>query len=870
MDEREPRSLLTGLGGNVDGTILLVARASGESGTAARRLAVDDLFAAAKYLEAMEDRSILAHLPEHSDLLRRLESATAVVSHSGDRAFRNRFVEVDLVAVCGVYAVVSTGTGRKLDDESLVQPFVTRLAQVAAERRPAALFAKRIDRIVRKAWAIAPLMLVLESCGAVIGDSERGFREPSGLDAVMVFFDATVGEAQADRLPTQTRLGMLNRSGERMVDGQVAFHVGRPAPPGFAAVRMLVNGSIGPKVLVLDRPNDLPPSDQVAFGLPEVKAADGRPVDQVANVRWALSKLGRPGMGALEVAQGLATRGYSTDGLRRLNTPSTTFDGNVRPEVIIGGLLNNLDVYRHGHLEFSFGVDEVDDLVIDGLIPDDGPWATPGDFERIERWQAGRARWRARRTVLTLSGLPVTVNGESAVLVTAPRYPHLARGVGYRVCDAGPYPRRVTLAGMPVLDAVELARVVAESVAAAGDTALPLAPISVDPDQATRVASQAVAELSARRDHHRERLADLRRQLTSRDDDGALIIGGALARDLTADYNEIADGVLRTTDEALAAAVAELEAARVANVDQRTDLRVGALLDLVAALRDPTRTQLSPLLRDALSLDIAVDTMVRSGHGGVRCSVAGELRIVDDAYRTVIPVRGSWEQGSARHVEPRVERTIAAMSEGIPFDSVPVPRTEDLRSEIASHLGVRHRELVAVNCTDPRILRIGMAVTYRRDGRTDAEIAAALGESEQLVTRVASVWARPRNHARWRNNGPQTTRVDCYIIATRDDGWIRFGGDHGLTSNQLASGCRGPDWANIRGEGYRLRPCPHCGHRGAARLAIDEPDGAVCLNCRLDSAGIHWPADPYDRYLPRVDAWVSAGLATHVDTPAER
>ena len=96
----------------VSGTIMLVARASGESGRSARRSAVDDLFSAAKALELLLGRPVVAHLPDRSELMARLRDATAVVSQADGRPFRNRFVEVDLTAVCGVHVVVSTGTGR--------------------------------------------------------------------------------------------------------------------------------------------------------------------------------------------------------------------------------------------------------------------------------------------------------------------------------------------------------------------------------------------------------------------------------------------------------------------------------------------------------------------------------------------------------------------------------------------------------------------------------------------------------------------------------------------------------------------------------------------------------------------------------------
>lgn len=155
--------------------LTLIARYSSPHGQRARRAAVQDLLGAADALAKM-GVDIRPDLPTSDELIERLRTASPTRSVGGDgRRFTNRFVVVDLRAQHGVYVILSVGSGRKLDDTA-TQPFVTYVWHALRSTGSCFLFARRLDRITRRSWALSPVMLYLGDCGGFIGDRKHGIR----------------------------------------------------------------------------------------------------------------------------------------------------------------------------------------------------------------------------------------------------------------------------------------------------------------------------------------------------------------------------------------------------------------------------------------------------------------------------------------------------------------------------------------------------------------------------------------------------------------------------------------------------------------------------------------------------------------------
>ena len=137
-----------------DRPIVVAARNSGQDGRNSRRQAINDLLDACDRLTAA-GCDISAALPSEESLDELLRNAVPVRSKDKEgRVFLNRMVTIDLRPTHGVYVVLSVGTGRKLDEQG-TQPFVQYLAQTVISIEPCLVFAKRLDRMSRRAWAHA-------------------------------------------------------------------------------------------------------------------------------------------------------------------------------------------------------------------------------------------------------------------------------------------------------------------------------------------------------------------------------------------------------------------------------------------------------------------------------------------------------------------------------------------------------------------------------------------------------------------------------------------------------------------------------------------------------------------------------------------
>ena len=825
-----------------EGPVLVLGRCSTPSGKNAYRLAADDLLDGFNEL-AKRGLDYRSHLPSKAEIIAKLRDAKPVRSktineHGEAKTLANRFVTLDLRQECGVFAIVSAGTGKKLD-ENLLQPFVTRCAEVAKAIRPRLLFGKSMRRWARDAWGLAPLIQAMKAVpGSSLGDAKMGFIPLGGpLADILAFLTARSGEEEAEALPVQSRRGQSNKTGRRMINGRVPYAAAPAAPPGMACVRLVDGAGVGGVVLVLDTPGCRPSKAEVAAGLPQVFDKKNQAVDQVENVRWALKKLAA-GWTHRRIAEGLIARKYSTDGLRRRRGSSAaTWQLRHNPINITQTITSRLDVYRTGELHVRLGVDGVDDFVITGCLPIDGkPWASEETFAKIdERFAEGRRRFN-RKAHLSLSGLDVTVNGIGARLRSS-EVPDTYQG-------KLPPDWRLTARGGVRVPHRELAVMIGEAVAQAGDGLLSLLEDVPAGDDETLAVRRRITEAEARLAHLTSVCDTLGAQLRETDDEGKPVVTGHLLARLDAEYNDTASD-LEDTSRQLEELRVELGLARA--TQRRRDLRAQTdqLLAIVASLQDPGdltyRTLWAETIRD---LNVEATKITRGGRSGLRIVMTGTLAFSDAGTTYAIPMRHQFVYGNVTRLADRVSEVIDQMTAGIPCNQIR-PSPYLLRDEIAGRLGVPKDKLYAAQIDDPLLLRCVMATIHGRKGRSNMEIAEALGVEPSLIDRVEQVDKDlvRRKQILWRQ-GAVTRRVEqIYLAAAANNGLVRY--DRFVPHEWKRSAALGRavcrhwgEWATIRGVGMQLRACEHCGSYRRARPSLVYMKGLLCLDCLHDSGGV--------------------------------
>lgn len=842
-----------------NGTVLVVGRSSVPAGREAYRASVQDLLQAIDLLEASTGLQVMSAIPPKVELERMLREAPAVVSVTPEgHKFTNRYVQWGNPEH-GVHILVSAGSGRKVD-ESLLQPALTRTAEVFRALRPSLLFTKRLDRIGRRAWGFGPLMELVEQTGSWIGD-EEGLRAPDEWSGLRVFMDASRGQKVAEDMPLMTRRGMSSMTGSLMKSGRVAYHVAQPPPPGTTRLRLLSHGGgLGDILLVLDSPDYLPDDSAVATGMPQVYDSHGRHIDQVANVRWALSALGRPEWSRRAVATELARRLASTYALRVNNGSSATVQPPCATDTvfpILNSILNNLDVYETGRLELKLGVEEVPDLVIDGIVPDDGPWATPEDFVRIRQMlQRGKDR-RDRHLSLSLSSLPVTLAGEPARLVTAagrrPKHPGYVVALWNR-----PRGRQPRTCREPVIPHQALADSLVEALQHAGEVPLILwRPPGLDDRDLNATITRLEMAVEAIETSRRT----IMMQVTAVDDTGAPRLSGPLLADLNAEYARLTEDQLPDTQRELVDARKELEDRHLAHATETGAAQVTDLLRLVAALRDPHDLSLSEVWRGSIR-DLKFETHQEheAKHTTDAVTWTGSIVFSDLSDRYAIAFHGSHRSGAGTHIDDRVNRTVTDMMAGVPFDACDIERKPVLKARVAQRFGVPVQQFMLGACLDPRITQTA-AQLLRDPSLSDAELAEKLQQPVEFIKRIRYVYCKKeRKRAVWlRHRYTLVTR--WHILAAANEGVVTatrldpYASSSNSAVSTLLASIHANQWTQVAQGTFHLTACPNCGSQRRAPMRIEEPVGLVCLDCRQDQAGLAWPADPYDRWRCAADLW---------------
>lgn len=629
--------------------VLLEGRWSASTGTKAIAHAVQDLFEAA---DALADQGVeVRHLlPSRQSLIQRLSASQDRTTALDDRGrrFNLTFLVVDL-SHAGLVLLLCAGSGCKLDEEN-VQPFIHRVMAETQRWLPALIWSKYHHRLARDELYLMQLLLVMRSlrkAGKVdchLGDGDHGIWENNDLMPALRLLKGAEARSQAELLAESTRKAMYDKTGPEMVGGRAPYAVNSLVPPGFGRARLRgPRGEPAGCVIFLDCDEARPRPGEALYGLPEVYVDEGAPegerrhVDQVEIVRFVWSVVGRPGWTRARIVAEMMARGYSTERVRRQLGPAARLRGQPSSELgarALTSLLGNIDLYETGTLVRKTGGDGPPAVVRNCLPLDGRGWATPEDFARARAWlQSGKDRATSARSG-TFAGLSVMLDGAPAVLRTV--RPPLGRTDG-RVRYS---PRGVGRAGnRPSLDHDVLAAAIVESLVAAADLPLGRFRPVVAADPAAAVARGRLAEAERALEGLQAEAETLYRQIRERGADGEPLLSGSSLRRASEDFNLLDDVRIPTAREEVQELCGALERAEAGAREEVHGARVGAVLALVASLKDPYCRTFSEEWRRALT-DVHVE--LDSTGTGLDCVTAvrlsGHLLLSDDGGAAVVPV----------------------------------------------------------------------------------------------------------------------------------------------------------------------------------------------------------------------------------------
>lgn len=836
--------------------ILLVGRNSSPTGKRAYQLAVDDALGAAEVLAdlGVDVRDALA---DRADLMEQLRACEAQKSIANDKSvFANRFLRIDLRRSHGVIIVISAGTGKKVDKQGS-QPFVSYVADVVRRTRACAVVAKRLDRVSRNAWALGPAMVALQQTDGYLVDHGR-IRPAQGVEGVITFLEAQAGEEEAEKLPRKTANGLVKNTDRSMAGGFCRVGHAHPLPIGLFSYRQRDDGRLGARMIAFDSPDCYPAPETVAVGLPDVRDERGELVNQVENVRWALSRIGRPGESASRIAEEFVRRRLSSEGLRR-NHASNAFvtdeAAKDRPMAIVDRIVRHLEFYETGELPVRIGIDGFEDFVITDCFPPDGKkWATPRDFERIRQWRDSRKPDVQRS--LSVSGLRVTADGKDCVLLTTSRLD--ANGERIYMANAvlaDPYfdHSGAESPGFTALLPPDLVTTaLADALIGAGEAALPISPLEVDDEGSLKFQRQvamAEAELRALEDA-RDAIAE---QVRQRAPDGSPLLSGPLLERASHDYERLVVSDIPLATRRIAQCHEEEASERQRKLKGDCGAALDALLTLIATLRDPFDCTNRDVLVSGIR-DMAITTTAHSYHRVEwrDYDITFDFRINDGDSVITIPVGTSFTRGYPLAPERIGAETLERLcSEEVFLEGLDIPYPRETALLLAELLGVDGSRFLLPKVLDGRLSRLAALVL---NGRDPVATAATTGEPVVLLERILEIHLNAQRREPWLKRGSWLYAMMLELASrgqavTLQDVSERCSTKLETVKRALRQSSSANQWEEVGPGVYRLTPCPHCGSGSRVSMAIREPFGLVCMSCRRDQAGVHWPTDPYDVYV---------------------
>ena len=717
---------------------LLVARNSGERSTSARRAVAADIHHVAEALVGIAGIDVRAELPSEDEILARLRVARVVASvDANGKTFKNEYLPIRLPS-CDLF--LSTGSGHKTT-EDYIQPFLDELVAEVKILRPGLIAFSRYDRILRTPLLGADLLHVLKELGTAVCDVRRGKAEQlNDMSALFALFEASSSSDEADKIPTKTRLGQRRHTDDQMNNGRARYAAVVTPPPSLMVFRSKTESGVqGGQMLYLDTPANYPGADEVAYGLPNVRINGVQP-DQVALVQWALSNLGKPGMGRREVGRYLASQGFSTERLRRRSVSGETTADLTRSFAdvdlgkatwrVVRPILSSLDFYKTGVFHVKLGVAEVEDIEIHGCFPANGDWASDEDFQRIEKFLeesppgGGPAR-------LGLVGVRVNTTEGPATLIKAPERRDQA-GASYQVQLKDQISRRRS--GYPAIPHLTLAESIVIALEKHADELLiPLAMTELPQVSALRAqVTKAQVDLDrtqARADAMLVGFGDV-------DADGKPLLGTETRMAIARKHEEQVTKEVRPRRVHLEQLQAELRTLTASLMQGEDGLSAAVLLQLVKSLRDPKDTTFNALWKRSITIDeISRKRVWQYETTGTITTWQGTIKISGGGYSFAVPWEGSHHDGAVLRIDVPVEDAIAAMHRGAPFRHQLVRNPNGVRQAIAERLGYTTRRCGVTDCDHPFLVRIAIRLATDHSIAHE-DIAKEFNVPAELVTDV--------------------------------------------------------------------------------------------------------------------------------------
>lgn len=847
---------------------LLCSRYSTDGGSRARELAVRGIYSAATVLALRHGVDLREWLPPQEELLTRLTTRAEVIvsPRPGGGTFRNFAYLYDEQAEHGLVVLVQYGTGVTVD-EAYHQPAVDRAARAITDWNPALVYANEVRGWGRVDFALGPLAFALEEVSRRRGTPVHlgAVRQPleplSRRLRRQLFEDGQLAEAEAEATSIRTRIAWRERTGQDRGRGRFTYAKPGALPTPLDVVRVAdAAHPLGEPIAYVDTPVCRPPG------------AIAR-ADQLALLRWFYRHYLTPGWDPRACASYLVAHGFSTMGSRWYRRDPNGHpllrsgsDGRGDANKLCRSILRDRAFHRTGKLRFDLH-DGAPPIEVRVDFPG-GPPCREADAARIRTAERQRASLRPRRRVHTFAGQPVTIDDVAAALVVAHHRP--PDDVAFAFQRVRPGQPRSRYSPAPVLRHA--------SIAAAILRALTTGPLLLDADLdgADEEARLLAALTLAQADWDRARHDLERAKAHSARPDHSERTFAAARRALDVAAEEEVQAEARVT-----ACRADLAAGR--DHASAPGLAVAKVLQLIRSLRDPRSTTFRDLLRRDVT-GFVVTTHPEPGprdHRRTALEFHFTLTVRDaQGRRWRLPVAGTQAAGAGRsRLLDRLGRAVAGLRQGRTAWQTLGPGYRELTPYLRAALGQPPgRPSVLLNVTDPRCLRLGMALLHpepRRPAPTGPwagtgpddvpalvgsplspaglrALATATGEPLTLLRHLQHVYTHPRGRTgRW-------LRDPAPVLAAL----LRDAGAGVVPLPRVPGHLRGhldPAWFEVTAAGVRTRACPRCGSRRRSRPLIPEMTGLVCRRCRRDDAGHRWPAREYDRYLDGVEATDGAG-----------
>lgn len=814
-----------------------------------RDLAADEVYNAADGLSIQTGIDIHSHLPTKAEIIAGLKRAKPVKSTSDDgTSFTNEYYIIILSEI-NTIIFVSTGSGSKLNDQ-YEQPFLQELIGLVKTHKPALVFANRLDRVFRRMLTAPALLNILQATKGALGDSASGIRSGSHMGSLFTIYEAGGSENEVLALPKKLRHGQVNKTDRSMINGSLQYTVPNQTPPGTIRMTLFDNkGALGDKMLYLDDPVCFPQKSTVAVGYPPPLRAGA--LNNIALIQWALKNLGTPNFSQAVVGQHLAKNGFSTPGIRKTHGVHATFlptEEAERHYLPVRSIISNLDFYKTGTLKIQMGREEIEDFEITNIFPLSGSWASPEDFERIEKYLSETAG--GGPATLSLVGVPVKTEDGSSRLIAAWRRENLDRPA-YILHKIDKDQARK---GFPPLPHDVLAESIVTALIEAAKTTW--IPIESQADQVNPALQNELSKLRTSVERIHRQVSNILDQMLELGLDGEKLLDPGTRQDLGVRRQGIITKQLEPQTKKIEELEDQLFSEMEAHSASTESAPVNLLSELIATLKDSSDTTYNRWWKTALSIDSMQRVLsTRDLHSEYELRWKGTIRITSLSHAFEIPFSGVYLTGAVTKVAERVKDVIKLMGLGVPFDEIKNPQMRSLKPSVARALGMPSQTFNLGTCPDPRILRIGVLIA-QNPKLGDAEIAQKTIEAELFIARVrkgletrpfGSKWVRNESEMRsaWFKIASNNLGVvtQDHLLKVGKESWVQ--NIYHLRVGSLTK----KEWVPISKETAQLVPCAFCNSRLRSSSRMFEPIGYICLDCHLDQAGLLWPSEPYDKWL---------------------